>query len=68
MMFASESPPAKEAAWFSEVETFWNDPQYRWHLYNYRPHNLMLANPIPVTDTYAEGAQFEWGPASLTVS
>ena len=59
--------PAKEAAWFSEVETFWNDSQYRWHLYNYRPHNLMLANPIPVTDTYAEGAQFEWGPASLTV-
>ena len=59
--------PAKEAAWFSEVETFWNDPQYRWHLYNYRPHNLMLANAIRVTDTYAEGAQFEWGPASLTV-
>ena len=21
----------------------------------------------PVTDTYAEGAQIEWGPASLTV-
>ena len=59
--------PAKEAAWFSKVETFWDDPQYRWHLYNYHPHNLMLANAIPVTDTYADGAQFEWGPASLTV-
>ncbi len=59
--------PAKEAAWFSEVETFWNDPQYRWHLYNYHPHNLMLANAISVMDTYTEGVRFEWGPASLTV-
>ncbi len=59
--------PAKEAAWFSEVETFWDDPQYRWHLYNYHPHNLMLANAISVTDTYTEGEQIEWGPASLTV-
>ena len=59
--------PAKEATWFSEVETFWNDPQYRWHLYNYHPHNLMLADPISVTDTYTDGAHFEWGQASLTV-
>ena len=59
--------PAKEGTWFSAVETFWNDPQYRWHLYNYRPHNLMLAKAISVTDTYTDGAQFEWGPASLTV-
>ena len=59
--------PAKEVAWFNEVETFWNDPKYRWHLYNYHPHNLMLANAIGVTDTYTEGAQIEWGPASLTV-
>ena len=59
--------PAKEAAWFGEVETFWNDPQYRWHLYNYHPHNLMLVNPICVDDTYTEGAEIKWGPASLTV-
>ncbi len=59
--------PAKEAPWFREVETFWNDPQYRWHLYNYHPHNLMLANGIFVTDTYTEGERFEWGPAALTV-
>ena len=59
--------PAKEAVWFSEVETFWSDPHYRWHLYNYHPHNLMLANAIAVMDTYADGVQFEWGPATLTV-
>ena len=59
--------PAKEAPWFAEVETFWNDPQYRWHLYNYHPHNLMLADAIRVTDTYTDGTQIAWGPASLTV-
>ena len=59
--------PAKEAAWFSEVDTFWDDPKYRWHLYNYHPHNLMLANSISVVDEYVEGMQFEWGRASLTV-
>ena len=59
--------PAKETAWFSKVETFWDDSQYRWHLYNYHPHNLMLANAIAVTDEYSDDGQFEWGPASLTV-
>ena len=59
--------PEKEASWFAEVETFWNDSQYRWHLYNYHPHNLMLADAIRVTDTYTEGAQIAWGSAVLTV-
>lgn len=59
--------PEKEVAWFAEVETFWNDPQYRWHLYNYHPHNLMLADAIRVTDTYTDGAQITWGSAVLTV-
>ncbi len=59
--------PAAEAQWFSDVETFWNDPKYRWHLYNCHPHNLMLANSIHVIDTYAEGAQIAWGPASIKI-
>ncbi|MCE2401662.1 MBL fold metallo-hydrolase [Candidatus Poribacteria bacterium] len=59
--------PEAEAQWFTEVDTFWNDPKYRWHLYNCHPHNLMLANSINVTDTYAEGAQITWGPASIGV-
>ena len=59
--------PAKGREWFSHVEAFWHEPKYRWHLYNYRPHNLMLANSIRVTDTYTEGAQIAWGAASLTV-
>ena len=59
--------PEAEKQWFTEVETFWNDPKYRWHLYNCHPHNLMLANAIPVTDTYTEGSQIEWGPAIIRV-
>ena len=59
--------PAKEATWFAKVETFWNDPQYRWHLYNYHPHNLMLADAIRVDDPYTEGAEIKWGTASLKV-
>lgn len=59
--------PAAEVQWFSEVETFWNDPKYRWHLYNCHPHNLMLANSIHITDTYTEGAKIAWGPASIEV-
>lgn len=58
---------AKETEWFTEVDTFWNDPKYRWHLYNYHPHNLMLTDAISVTDTYTDGAQIAWGLASLTV-
>lgn len=59
--------PAKGQKWFTEVETFWNDAKHRWHLYNYRPHNLMLANSIAVTDTYTEGSQFTWGKAKIHV-
>ena len=57
--------PAAEAQWFSEVETFWNDPKYRWHLYNCHPHNLMLVDSMHITDTYTEGAKIVWGPVSI---
>lgn len=59
--------PAAEKQWFSNVESFWNDSKYRWHLYNCHPHNLMLPCSIPVTDTYVEHTQFKWGSAVITV-
>ncbi len=59
--------PKAEVQWFNQVNTFWNDPKYRWHLYNCHPHNLMLADSINVTETYIEGKQFEWGPASINI-
>ncbi len=59
--------PAQERAWFAEVDTFWNDPQTRWHLYNIHPHSLMLAESIPVTHIYKEGDVIEWGDARISV-
>lgn len=59
--------PAAEEQWFIDVETFWNDPKYRWHLYNCHPHNLMLAESILVSDTYSEGSQIKWGTVTLSV-
>ncbi|MFN8491166.1 MAG: MBL fold metallo-hydrolase [Caldilineaceae bacterium] len=59
--------PALERPWFAAVETFWADPQMRWHLYNIHPHNLMLAESIAVHDVYQDGDQFQWGAAKLTV-
>ena len=59
--------PEAEKQWFSDVKSFWNDPKYRWHLYNCHPHNLMLANAMPVTETYREGSQINLGTASIQV-
>ncbi len=59
--------PAAEQAWFDAVETFWHDPQMRWHLYNVHPHNLMLATSAPVQESYVEGDQLRWGAALIRV-
>jgi glyoxylase-like metal-dependent hydrolase (beta-lactamase superfamily II) len=59
--------PAAEQPWFAEVERFWADPQHRWHLYNIHPHNLMLAESVPVHDLYHAGDQVQWGGATITV-
>ena len=59
--------PAAERDEFAHVERYWNDPAHRWHLYNFHPHNLMLARSIPVHDAYREGDVIRWGEATLTV-
>ena len=59
--------PKAEEQWFTNVESFWNDSKYRWHLYNCHPHNLMLAESIQVTDTYTEGTKINWSSASISV-
>lgn len=59
--------PAAERAWFEQVERFWHDPQMRWHLYNIHPHNLMLAESVPVHAAYVEGDQIQWGGVTITV-
>jgi glyoxylase-like metal-dependent hydrolase (beta-lactamase superfamily II) len=59
--------PDQERKWFAEVEAYWNDPAYRWHIYNVHPHNLMLTESVPVAETYKEGDSFKWGNATISV-
>jgi glyoxylase-like metal-dependent hydrolase (beta-lactamase superfamily II) len=59
--------PAAERPWFAGVETYWSDPAQRWHLYDFHPHNLMLARSVPVHETYQEGDAFRWGTAEIAV-
>lgn len=59
--------PAQERAWFESVETFWNDPSTRWHIYNVHPHNLMLPESVPVTHAYKERDVINWGGAKISV-
>lgn len=61
--------PARERAWFEDVETFWNDPNTRWHLYNIHPHSLMLAESVSGFGICPceEGDVIEWGDARISV-
>lgn len=59
--------PLGERSWFDGVDTFWNDPQQRWHLYNYHPHNLMLAQPVQVHDTVAGRDRLEYAGITIEV-
>lgn len=56
-----------EKPWFDDVASFWNDPARRWGVYNFHPHRLMRAEPLPVAQTVKPGETFSWGPARITV-
>lgn len=60
--------PEQEKRWFAEVETYWNDPAYRWHIYNVHPHNLMLSESIKISETYKDGDSFKWGNATISAT
>ncbi len=57
--------PAAERDYFEKVADFWNDPKQRWHLYEYRPHHLMLTESVRVDRTLTDGQSLQWGPASI---
>ena len=58
--------PAAEAPWFENVEDYWKDPKYRWHIYNFHPHRLMLTESIRATLRFREGDTIKWDPATIT--
>ncbi|MFP4058191.1 MAG: MBL fold metallo-hydrolase [Candidatus Brocadiia bacterium] len=59
--------PAAERRWFEDVGAYWSDPKSRWHIYDVRPHHLMLAEPVRVDAAYEGGDEFQWGPATVRV-
>lgn len=52
--------PKNERSLFDEVDAYWNDWKNRWHVYHCQPGPQVLAKPIPVTRSVAEGGVIEW--------
>ncbi len=59
--------PEAERQLFDDVESYWDDPVNRWHLYGFHPHHLTLAEPLGVDEIYADGDRIPWGEASIRV-
>ena len=59
--------PDQERACFDQVEQYWANPKHRWHLYDYHPHNLMLAASVAVGKTYREGDRWHWNGVDIAV-
>ena len=59
--------PAEERFLFDDVETYWNDPKNRWHLYHNQPGPQVLAQSVRVTQSVREGDTVEWEGASIRV-
>lgn len=62
---AAIAVPAAEEQWISNVESFWNDANSRWHIYNVHPHHQMLAEPIMVSRALSHGDVVEWGESKV---
>ena len=59
--------PADERDGFDRVADYWSNRKSRWHLYNFHPHHLMLAEPVRVDATVSAGQTITWGPATIRV-
>lgn len=59
--------PARERACLEDVGAFWRDPARRWHLYDFRPSTLMLAQPLQIDQGCQEGDRLDWGSWQIPV-
>src|SRR5579884_1552176 len=59
--------PARERDCFADVERYWSDPARQWHLYDFHPHPLMLAESVRVDDVCQEHDQIELGARRVRV-
>ena len=60
--------PLSEAVLLADPEQYWADPNHRWHIYDFRPQNLVVAEPVPVHRELAAGDTIRWGPAVIRVA
>lgn len=61
------SVPEDSRDLFANVESFWQDPERRWHLYNYHPLDLVLPTSLPVAGTLKNGDEIIWGKTTIRV-
>ncbi len=59
--------PHKEQELFKNVERYWNDPGYRWHLYNFPPSTQILPYSVPVSETVGNGSMVKWEGFAIRV-
>ena len=60
--------PQSERELFANPGSYWNDDRNLWRLYrDFRPHPLMLTDPLRVDDAYADGHEINFGPAKIRV-
>ncbi len=60
--------PAAEREYFTNPVGYWSDDKYLRRLHgSFRPHPLMLIEPLRVDDGYAGGDEFAFGPAKIRV-
>jgi len=57
--------PEAERTLFEDVGSYWSDPKNRWHVYHFRPHNV-LTEPVPIHRTFVDGDTLRWMPARIT--
>ena len=65
---AKVAVPAAEREWFDNPASYWNDDKNLWKVYRtFRPHSLMLVEPLRVDKELAHGNEFSFGPAKIRV-
>jgi len=60
--------PEGEREHFADPARYWNDDNYLWRVYrSFRPHHLMLTEPLLADEAFADGQEFSFGPAKIRV-
>lgn len=60
--------PEGERELFADPAVYWNDDKHLWRVYaSFRPQHLTLSEALRVDETYADGHEFRFGPATIRV-